>query len=338
MGISSSDSTEYTSTTSLSPVPLSETSIGTDKPQSLVGLVSVGTSSWNFPDWKGVFYPQALPNKMMLQFYASRFQSVEVNTSFYALPKPTTLIQWVESVPPGFTFALKAPRTITHEKRLVNCQSEMLSYLDALRSLGEAAAPGLLQLPPNLSRQQNGRDLARFLDWVAPELSGLRLAVEVRSADLMTPAFTEFLLDRKMTLTLVDRIKTPDLFSMWVDAAEAGPMPNFCLIRWIGDDQDGPSGNQEMTNPRDEDLGLWAKRILQLAQRGISVYGYMHNPYEGHSPASVQRLVTELVAEIPFPIWPPEGWQWSEAEGESQGKKGSEQNSNGNQLSLFDLT
>ena len=170
--------------------------------------------------------------------------------------------------------------------------------------------------------------MAHFLDWVAPELGGLRLAVEVRSADLMTPAFAKFLLERKIALVLVDRVNTPDLFSVWMEAVETNPQVDFSMIRWIGDDQDGPSGNQEISAPRDGELDRWADRIVQLAQRGQSIYGYMHNPYEGHSPASVQRLLTRLADKIPHPPWPPEAWQWDQTENSDDG----------NQLSLFDVT
>src|SRR6476469_10023182 len=93
----------------------------------------LGTSSWQFDDWRGVFYPEGLPKQQYLPYYARQFNSVEVNTSFYGLPKPSTLVNWVESVPVGFTFSLKFPQAISHQKRLANCEQETLAYLDVLR-------------------------------------------------------------------------------------------------------------------------------------------------------------------------------------------------------------
>ena len=288
--------------------------------------IQLGTSSWNFSDWKGVFYPSSIPNAKMLSYYAGQFSTVEVNTSFYALPKPATLVNWVESVPDGFTFALKAPRSISHEKRLVDCRAEMLAYLDALRSLGLAAAPGLLQLPPSLSRQHDGRILADFIDWLAGILDGLQMSVEVRSPDLMTSAFANFLAEHGLSLVLVDREGTPDIYPIWREVIAKGTAPAFCLIRWIGDDKNGPKGNQERSAPREEALTQWGQRIGELWDAGIDVYGYMHNPYEGHSPSSVRRLVERLPKQIDVGAWPPEGWTGWEEE--------SKQDS---QLSLFDL-
>ncbi len=143
-------------------------------------MIWLGTSSWTFAGWRGVFYPDGLPNAGALRYYATQFPTVEVNTSFYALPEPSTLLQWVESVPDGFRFALKFPRRISHEKRLVGCETETLAYLDALHALGHAAAPGFLQLPPDFTRAGAGRELAAYLDWLAAVRRGLSLAVEVR--------------------------------------------------------------------------------------------------------------------------------------------------------------
>jgi uncharacterized protein YecE (DUF72 family) len=269
--------------------------------------IALGTSSWSFSAWRGVFYPETLKPADYLAYYAQQFPAVEVNTSFYGLPAPTTLINWVESVPPGFVFTLKAPRIITHDKRLVNCTEESLAFLDVLAALGPAAGPALLQFPPDFTRAREGRSLAAYLDWLASVRGALRFAVEVRAGDLMTPTFAAFLAERGFALTLVDRRKTPDLYDAWRSVAATVP---FALVRWIGDDRSGPKGDREITAPQDERLDLWAARLADLARSGISVFGYMHNPYEGHAPASVRRL-TERLARLGMATpWPP-------AEGES---------------------
>jgi uncharacterized protein YecE (DUF72 family) len=273
--------------------------------EQAVTSVHLGTSSWTFDGWRGVFYPERLPRDQHLAHYARHFDTVEVNTSFYAQPRPATLIDWVESVPAGFTFCLKFPRAISHEKRLVEAEAETRAFLSALRSLGPAAGPSFLQLPPDLGRQNSGPALARYLDWLAGQADGLRLAVEVRSPDLMTEAFLQFLGERSLAIVLVDRQGTPDLFDAWRCLAEEGRVPLFVVVRWIGDDRTGPSGDRDLTAPREADLARWAERIVALHGCGVDLFGYMHNPYEGHAPASVRRLQARLAGRIPLPNWPP---------------------------------
>ena len=268
-------------------------------------LVHIGTSSWLFDSWRGVFYPDKVPKSQYLSFYASQFDTVEVNTSFYAIPSPSVLIHWIESVPAGFTFALKFPRVITHDRRLVDCTGLTRTFLDVLRALGPAAGPAFLQFPPDFTRRANGRELAAYLDWLAIEASDLRLAIEVRSADLLTASFARFVAERSFALVLVDRIATADLYAIWLECIDAGLGADFSLIRWIGDDRTGPQGDRALQVLRDNDLGRWCQRIGELVHRGRTVFGYMHNPYEGHSPASVRRLRTLLAGRVRLPDWPP---------------------------------
>ena len=261
----------------------------------------LGTASWTFPDWQGVFYPDGLADKDRLAWYATQCNSVEVNTSFYGLPAPSTLVQWVESVPPGFSFSLKAPKLITHERRLVDCKQVSLAFLDVLRSLGEAAAPGLLQFPPSFTRAREGRILAGYLDWLAGELDGLALSVEVRSADLMTPAFARFLTERGMTLVAVERTGTDDFF-----AAREESAASYLFLRLIGNDGEPLPNDREMQRPQEEILDLWAERIAGLLEKGTPVYCYTHNTLEGHSPASMRRLRERIHIRYPLPNWSPE--------------------------------
>uniref|UniRef100_A0A540VKU9 DUF72 domain-containing protein n=2 Tax=Litorilinea aerophila TaxID=1204385 RepID=A0A540VKU9_9CHLR len=268
----------------------------------------LGTSSWHFDAWRGVFYPENASRSDYLAYYATQFNSVEVNTSFYGLPRAATVAAWLESVPPGFTFSLKFPRSISHERQLEGADEETRAFLDLLRELGPAAGVGLLQLPPQFTRARLGRRLATYLEWLAAVAEGLRIAVEVRARDLMTPAFARFLAQRGLALALTDWAGTPDLFDLWEAARlEAGEdAPGFALIRWIGDQRNGPRGDRERSAPREEDLARWAGRVHQLYQAGITVFGYMHNPYEGHSPASVRRLQALLAERMALPPWPPQ--------------------------------
>ncbi|MBX2999193.1 MAG: DUF72 domain-containing protein [Caldilineaceae bacterium] len=240
-----------------------------------------------------------------MTYYATQFNSVEVNTSFYGLPAPSTVLQWVESVPEGFTFALKAPRLITHEKKLIDCRQDMQAYLDVLRSLGDLAAPGFLQFPPQFTRAQYGRVLADFLDWLAGELKGLSLAVEVRARDLMTDAFARFLAERSMSLVVVERVDTTDLYETWSAQLALASTPRYFFLRLIGNDRDKLPNDRDLQRPQDETLDRWAIRIADLLAQNIEVFAYIHNPFEGHSPASVRRLWERIDRRHPLPIWSP---------------------------------
>ena len=267
--------------------------------------IQIGTSSWHFDAWRGVFYPEQASSKEYLQLYSRRFPTVEVNTSFYAMPRAEIVQRWATSVPSGFTFCLKWPRSITHDKRLLDCQEESRLFLERLTLLGDNGAPSFLQFPPDFSRAQHGRALADYLDWLAGVKGTASIGVEVRAPDLMTPAFARFLAVRGFAFVLVDRINTPDLFDVWLEAIAAESTPTFAIIRWIGDDKNGPTGDRELSVLRDRDLARWSARIKQLWDLGTAVFGYMHNPYEGHAPASVQRLNQRVQEIIPLPAWEP---------------------------------
>ncbi|MXY91817.1 MAG: DUF72 domain-containing protein [Caldilineaceae bacterium SB0664_bin_27] len=286
------------------------------------GTLRVGTSSWSFPDWRGVFYRPQTPADQQLSFYAQQFNSVEANTSFYALPAPKTLLRWLESVPEGFTFSLKAPREITHEKRLVNVEQATAAYLEVLRSLGPAAAPGLIQFPATFTRASDGRRLAAYIDSLAISAPEIPLSVEVRAFDLMTTAFARFLLDRGIGFVVVERTGQPDTFANWQAAVESVGTRQTLHMRLIGNDRDPLPDDKIIRRPQDELLDKWAKRIADLLKDGRDVYCYVHNPFEGHAPETVRRLRARIGQYLPLPDWNP-----------TNGR--SEEEEDGGQMSLF---
>src|SRR4051794_26685879 len=108
----------------------------------------IGTSGWVYPHWKSIFYPDKLPGERKLAFYADRFDTVEVNYSFYSLPEAKTFVRWREQTPADFTFALKASRFLTHVKRLNDPQQPLSLFMERAVGLGEKLGPILFQLPP----------------------------------------------------------------------------------------------------------------------------------------------------------------------------------------------
>src|SRR5258708_23642742 len=112
----------------------------------------VGTSGYSYKEWKGSFYPEKLPQKEMLSYYAQRFCTVEINSTFYRMPKANDLESWAQQVPDGFRFVLKAPQTITHRKRLKNAEDATNDFLRTASALKGRRAPLLFQLPPNFKK------------------------------------------------------------------------------------------------------------------------------------------------------------------------------------------
>jgi len=137
--------------------------------------VLVGTSGYNFPEWKGTFYPAKLPAAQMLAYYAGRLPTVEINYTFYRMPNAKTVAGWAQTVPPGFTFVLKAPQRITHIGRLKDVDDPLRYFTETIRPLGEKLGPILVQLPPNFKQ-----DLARLKDFLTLFPADLHSAWEFR--------------------------------------------------------------------------------------------------------------------------------------------------------------
>ena len=117
--------------------------------------VWAGTSGYSYKAWKGAFYPEDLPNKDMLSFYGSKLNAVEINNTFYRMPREHVLENWAEAVPDGFRFVLKASRRITHFKRLKDVEEETEYFVRTASALGDRAGVILYQLPPNFKRDDD---------------------------------------------------------------------------------------------------------------------------------------------------------------------------------------
>ena len=114
--------------------------------------VLVGTSGYNYPEWRGTFYPDKLATNKMLAYYAERFRTVEINYTFYRMPTEKLLAGWAEGTPEHFTFTLKAPRRITHDAKLQRCEELLQTFCRTARTLGPKLATLLFQLPPSFKK------------------------------------------------------------------------------------------------------------------------------------------------------------------------------------------
>src|SRR5262245_60996863 len=135
----------------------------------------VGTSGYSYKEWKGSFYPADLPEKQMLHFYGERFRSVEINNTFYRMPKESVLESWAAEVPADFKFVLKAPQRITHMQRLKDTDDSVSYFLKVARVLKDRLGPLLFQLPPFMKK-----DLPRLREVFARLASAPPSAFELR--------------------------------------------------------------------------------------------------------------------------------------------------------------
>jgi uncharacterized protein YecE (DUF72 family) len=159
----------------------------------------IGTSGFSYPEWRGSFYPEKFPAKKMLDFYAQRLRTVELNNTFYRMPKPELLRGWAEGTPAGFLFAPKASQQITHRQKLSG-SAESTEYLfRALTALGEKLGPVLFQLPPFLRK-----DLPRLADFLALIPRGTRVAFEFRHASWFDDAVYQALAEHEVALCIAD--------------------------------------------------------------------------------------------------------------------------------------
>lgn len=157
--------------------------------------IVAGTSGFSYTEWRGRFYPEGLPESAMLRFYAEKLPSVEVNNTFYRLPKTSVFENWAKSVPESFSFALKAPRRITHLSKLKNASDAVGYFLEGARSLGGKRGPLLFQLPPFVKK-----DVPLLVDFLALLPDDVRAAFEFRHASWFSDDVYAALAERRVAL------------------------------------------------------------------------------------------------------------------------------------------
>jgi len=159
----------------------------------------VGTSGYSYKEWKGTFYPDDLAGKEMLRFYGERFRSVEINNTFYRMPKASVLEEWAAEVPADFKFVLKASQRITHKQRLKDTGDSVSYLLEVAGVLKERLGPLLFQLPPFLKK-----DAPRLREFLALLPTGRRAAFEFRHQSWFDDEVFSLLRDRRAALCIAE--------------------------------------------------------------------------------------------------------------------------------------
>jgi uncharacterized protein YecE (DUF72 family) len=271
-----------------------------------VGRVRVGCQGWNYEDWvtpqagaRAVFYPRGTRAEHMLELYARAFSTVEVDSTFYAQPSDSTFDAWKRRTPEGFTFALKLPREITHECGLRGERAaEVLeAFCRGARRLGEKLAAVLVQLPPQFeATRENLAALAEFLPALPQDI---RFALELRDPFWFEEEMLAPLAGRaQVSLALVEG-PWAARERVWRAAAPLLETNDFAYLRWMGERD--LARFDEVARPRDANLARWAAAIERLRERVPRVFAYFSNFYEGHAPASANKLKRLLGEETVEP-------------------------------------
>ncbi|MDI6874549.1 DUF72 domain-containing protein [Candidatus Solincola sp.] len=223
----------------------------------------VGTSGWHYAHWRGVFYPIQLPTREWLGFYASHFDTVEINNSFYRLPALETFAVWRDAVPEGFLFAVKANRFITHVKRLRDPREALTNFFRNMDGLREKTGPILFQLPPRWKA-----DPERLRGFIRALPPGYRYVFEFRDPSWFAPEIYRILEDGGCALCSAS---SPSFPEARVETAD------FAFFRFHGGKV--LYGSKYST----EELAEWADYARRLLKEGMDVYAYFNNDAFGYA-------------------------------------------------------
>jgi len=248
------------------------------------GKVYLGTQGFSFDDWVGPFYPAGTSKTAYLEQYAERLPAVEIDSTFYGVPRVTTVQKWRERTPPGFRFAAKFPKLITHEKKLDRALGDAEAFIGTMQVLGNKLAVLILQFAYDFTPDLRDR-LDSFLA-ALPE--GTPYAVEVRNRGWLKPEFREMLSRHNIALVLQDLHYMPRLD--WITA-------DFTVIRWLGRRKDIARFDKIQID-RSQELEEWAVKVSRFLADGVNVYGFFNNHFAGHSPESVRQFAALLGVDL----------------------------------------
>jgi uncharacterized protein YecE (DUF72 family) len=238
--------------------------------------IRIGCSGWSYPHWRKRFYPEKMPAREHFAFYAQHFNTVELNNSFYRQPPRERFEAWRDQAPPGFFFAVKGSRYVTHIKRLAVEKKSVDLVVDAALGLGEKLGPILFQLQANFHA-----DLERLERFVGMLPRNARFTLEFRHDSWLVPAVFELLRAHGIALCIPDHPKMPKSFEITSD---------FTYIRMHLPPL-GLGYGQRALQP-------WAERVIGWRRAGLDVFLYFNNDMEGHAIKDAQTLISLVDSKV----------------------------------------
>jgi uncharacterized protein YecE (DUF72 family) len=234
------------------------------------GRVRVGCSGWQYKHWRGDFYPVDVAATRWFEYYAARFDTVEINNSFYRLPEAETFARWRERAPGRFLFAVKASRFLTHMKKLKDPEEPLERLFTRMRSLGRRLGPVLYQLPPGFKL-----DLGRLEHFLHALPGDARHVIEFRDPSWYADTVSVLLERHRVARCL------HDMQGSATGRERVGP---FVYVRYHG-----ASGTYSGGYPADR-LARWAEWLQAEREAGVDVFAYFNNDVGGHAPRDAVTL------------------------------------------------
>jgi uncharacterized protein YecE (DUF72 family) len=252
----------------------------------------IGTSAFTAAGWETAFYPKGMKPTDYLTYYATKFSTVEIDSTFYRTPSRKVVQGWADKTPEGFLIACKVPQDITHEKCLQDCAQEFGVFIDTMELLGDKLGPMLLQFPYfNKDAFQSGDEfLARLKPFLKTLPKGLRFAIEIRNKNWLNVGFADALREHGVALVLQDQSWMPLPCGMAFDYITA----DFTYVRLLGDrkgiEKQTKVWDKVIVN-RSKELHSWVDVCHQTVRRGAATFVYVNNHYAGHAPATVAQFL-----------------------------------------------
>lgn len=249
-------------------------------------MIRLGAQGWNYDAWVGPFYPSGTRAIDYLAMYARAFDTVEVDSTFYAVPAVKTVRGWASRTPDKFTFSLKLPQEITHERRLRDAGDVLVHFLDTARELGHKLGPILIQCGPDFGPAELPA-LAGFLPLLPPDM---HFAIEFRQRGWINDGVIALLKEHRVALALSD--------GKWIPRATvlklaAHPTSDIAYVRWMGPDRSIVDYSRIQVD-RTKEIGLWSETLRGLMQKVTTAFCYVNNHFAGHSPASIRMLQEQM--------------------------------------------
>jgi uncharacterized protein YecE (DUF72 family) len=248
----------------------------------MTARIHIGTQNWNYAAWASVFYPDETRAADYLSTYARAFGTVEIDSTFYAVPSSSVVRGWYDRTPSDFIFALKFPQAVTHEARLRNVDAIADLFFERARELRDKLGPILVQLGPDFGPEE----LPALVDFIPRIPRDLRVAIEFRARGWMTPAVLDLLRNHGIAVALVDGQWIP---RRWMIELVNRPTASFHYVRWMGPDR-ALTDHSRIQVDRTQELTRWAEALKQAPDSVTDIYGYVSNYFAGHSPSSARNL------------------------------------------------
>lgn len=242
--------------------------------------IRIGTQGWNYDAWVGPFYPTGTRAPDFLSVYAQAFDTVEVDSTFYAVPSARTARDWAARVPDDFRFALKLPKEISHESRLEDPAGVAPLFFERARELGPKLGPILIQLGPDFMPGEEPA-LSQFLSTLPRDL---QFAVEFRQRGWINDRVLALLADHNVAVALTDARWIPRETMLGLH-----PTADFAYVRWLGPNRDVVDYSRIQFD-RSRELEAWSGALQALGKIVKDIWGFANNHFAGHSPATAREL------------------------------------------------